>query len=307
MKSINKDKQTAVFENLKTGQSETRDYSQLYSIVPTKPHPGLLEAGLVHQGSNGLLDVDHETLRHRKYKNIFGIGDVNNLPTTKTFWGGFHQLHVVRNNVQRSMKGQTLNALYSGYTKGPLFIGQNALTQVGHYYNQRPLFHNFWGKSGGPIANARYYFWAKLQKKRFLGWYLKKSWGPPTFKLKRTFRELPGDKEASQKDQVKGFFQATNKAASEAVENVAQAAKETAESPLQAATAQARGAATVSAATDGHAKVQKEQAGEPAQKETPKEATGNVENTEKATKKATDATQEAKPKADEANKKKGGK
>jgi sulfide:quinone oxidoreductase len=35
-------------------------------------------------------DVDHETLQHRKYPNVFGIGDVCNLPTTKTFWGGFH-------------------------------------------------------------------------------------------------------------------------------------------------------------------------------------------------------------------------
>lgn len=34
----------------------------------------------------GLLDVDIETLRHNKYKNIFGIGDVCNLPTTHSFW-----------------------------------------------------------------------------------------------------------------------------------------------------------------------------------------------------------------------------
>lgn len=61
--------------------------------------------------------MDHRTLRHSKYKNIFGLGDVNDLPTTNAFWAGFHQLHVVRNNLQRSLEGKSLNAEYDGYSK----------------------------------------------------------------------------------------------------------------------------------------------------------------------------------------------
>lgn len=49
----------------------------------------LVESGLAGPHSDGLLDVDIETLRHNKYKNIFGIGDVCNLPTTHSFWGGW--------------------------------------------------------------------------------------------------------------------------------------------------------------------------------------------------------------------------
>lgn len=58
--------------------------------MPTRPHSFLTEAGLAGPHSNGLLDVDIHTLRHKKYNSIFGLGDVNNVPTTKTFWGGWY-------------------------------------------------------------------------------------------------------------------------------------------------------------------------------------------------------------------------
>jgi len=192
LKSVDKTKKEAVFENIKTGQKETRPYGQLYTLFPTKPHDNLVQAGLASKESNYLLDVNKATLQHNKYKNIFGIGDVNNIPTTKTFYGGFHQIHVVRHNIQRNLKGQSLNAQYTGYSKSPIYLGQNSITFSVHYYDQKASFSNLIDKWGGPISNIRYYFWGKQQKKRIFNWYLKKSWGPPTFKLKRTFRkELP--------------------------------------------------------------------------------------------------------------------
>lgn len=74
---------------MKTGALVTKKYNSLYSLMPTKPHQNLVESGLAHKDSNYLLDVDHETLQHKKYKNIFGIGDVCNLPTSKTFWATY--------------------------------------------------------------------------------------------------------------------------------------------------------------------------------------------------------------------------
>lgn len=32
----------------------------------------------------GWLDVDRDTLQHKRYPNVFGIGDCTNLPTSKT-------------------------------------------------------------------------------------------------------------------------------------------------------------------------------------------------------------------------------
>lgn len=65
----------------------------------------MVDAGLTDPSSGNQLDVDRETLRHKKYENIFGLGDVINAPTTKGLWASFYQLHVVRNNVLRSLAG----------------------------------------------------------------------------------------------------------------------------------------------------------------------------------------------------------
>jgi len=65
--------------------------------MPTTTHSLLADAGLAD--STGYLDVNPETLQHIKYDNIFGIGDVNNVPTTKSFYGGLAQVAVVRHNV----------------------------------------------------------------------------------------------------------------------------------------------------------------------------------------------------------------
>lgn len=81
-----------------------KPYSSFYSLVPAKPHDNLIEAGLTND--DGFLNVDHQTLQHKKYSNIFGIGDVNSLPVTKTFFGGLSQVAVVRNNLERMFKGK---------------------------------------------------------------------------------------------------------------------------------------------------------------------------------------------------------
>lgn len=48
---------------------------------------------------NGWLDVDSGTLLHNKFKNVFGLGDVANLPTSKTAAALFSQVPVVVHNI----------------------------------------------------------------------------------------------------------------------------------------------------------------------------------------------------------------
>lgn len=177
----------ANFENVKTKETSARPFTNLYSLLPCEPHESLIKSGLATKESNFLLDVNLETLQHNKYKNIFGLGDVCNMPTTKSFFGGFHQLHVVRNNLNRAFNGQELDGKYFGYCKVPLFLGQNRLTYVEHSYDGAPGRTHLLGKDGGIISNLRYYYWGKLQKRKFLGLYLFKSWGPPGNKFKKQF------------------------------------------------------------------------------------------------------------------------
>ena len=54
--------------------------------MPYTYHSALSQAGLAD--STGLLNVNPRNLQHVKYDNVFGLGDVTNVPTTKTFFGG---------------------------------------------------------------------------------------------------------------------------------------------------------------------------------------------------------------------------
>jgi sulfide:quinone oxidoreductase len=46
------------------------------------PHEFLSKSLLAD--ANGFVDVNKETLQHKKYPNIFAIGDCTNIPTSKT-------------------------------------------------------------------------------------------------------------------------------------------------------------------------------------------------------------------------------
>lgn len=51
-------------------------------------------------------------------------------------------------------------------------------------------------KEAGPLNSLWNMQWGRNRKK-FLDFYLFKTWGPPYHKLKKTFKELPGSPEAN--------------------------------------------------------------------------------------------------------------
>ena len=72
----------ATFENRITKQLVTRKFDFLHAVPPMGPHPYIAESGLADE--NGYVNLDKHTLRHKIYKNIWGIGDCTSLPTSKT-------------------------------------------------------------------------------------------------------------------------------------------------------------------------------------------------------------------------------
>lgn len=52
-------------------------------VTPPMSSPDVLKTSPVADAA-GWVDVDKETLQHRRYPNVFGIGDCTNLPTSKT-------------------------------------------------------------------------------------------------------------------------------------------------------------------------------------------------------------------------------
>lgn len=74
--------------------------------------------------SKGWLEVDINTLQHKRYANIFGLGDAAALPTAKTGAAIRKQAPVVVANIlQRFKDGALSKEQYSGYSSCPLVTG----------------------------------------------------------------------------------------------------------------------------------------------------------------------------------------
>jgi sulfide:quinone oxidoreductase len=72
----------------------------------------------------GWLDVDIATLQHKKFANIFGIGDAAALPTAKTGAAIRKQVPVVVENITRLIEAGKLGSkTYNGYSSCPLVTG----------------------------------------------------------------------------------------------------------------------------------------------------------------------------------------
>lgn len=67
-------------------------------------------------------------MQHNKYSNIYGLGDICNLPTAKTAAAVFSQTPVVVENIKRSMANKnSAMSTYDGYASCPIFVGGDKL------------------------------------------------------------------------------------------------------------------------------------------------------------------------------------
>ncbi|KRX87770.1 Sulfide:quinone oxidoreductase, mitochondrial [Trichinella pseudospiralis] len=91
--------------------------------------------------SAGYLNVDPYTLQHKKYPNIFGIGDCANLPTSKTLAAITSQGKVLRRRIGALINNQDVNKqiLYNGYTSCPLITSHNTVVLAEFGYDGKLL------------------------------------------------------------------------------------------------------------------------------------------------------------------------
>lgn len=85
----------------------------------------------------GWLSVDKGTMQHTEYSNIFGLGDVAQLPTAKTGAAIRKQVPIVVENIQRLMKHQAISQKrYNGYSSCPLVTGYGKMVLAEFDYDQ---------------------------------------------------------------------------------------------------------------------------------------------------------------------------
>ncbi len=97
-------------------------FDMLHLAPPQAAPKFIRESNLVNDA--GWLNVDHNTLQHNTYKNIFGLGDVAALPTAKTGAAIRKQAPVVVDNILQLMDNDKIGTMsYNGYSSCPLVTG----------------------------------------------------------------------------------------------------------------------------------------------------------------------------------------
>jgi sulfide:quinone oxidoreductase len=129
-------------------------YDFIHIVPPMGPPKALVESLLGWQkGDKGWLEVDLETLQHRRYKNVFGIGDVCGIAFGKTGGSARHHAPVTVGNLVAQVDGKPLKEKFDGYTVCPLKVeyGEIILAEF-NYDGLAPSF---------PLA---------VEKPRFIWW-----------------------------------------------------------------------------------------------------------------------------------------
>lgn len=126
----------AVFRHLDTGEQVAIHYDLLHVTPPMGP-PSFIAASPLAD-AEGWVDLDKDTLRHKRFANVFGLGDCSNLPTSKTGAAIRKQAPVLARNLRAAMRGKPSAARYDGYTSCPLVTGIGKLVLAEFNYNKEP-------------------------------------------------------------------------------------------------------------------------------------------------------------------------
>ena len=103
--------------------------------MPPQTAPEFIEKSeLAHE--SGWLDVNINTLQHVRFENVFGHGDVCNLPTPKTAAAIFSQTPVLVHNILAQLTGEGPQASYDGYAACPIYTGDNKLMMCEFKYGR---------------------------------------------------------------------------------------------------------------------------------------------------------------------------
>ncbi|MCC5989474.1 MAG: NAD(P)/FAD-dependent oxidoreductase [Pararhodobacter sp.] len=130
----------------RTPEGEVTDNWDFINVVPPQRAPQVVrDSGLSWADrwtDQGWIEVDMQTLRHARYPNVFGIGDINGVPKGKTAASVKFHLPVVEDHLVSEIAGGEGTRLYDGYTSCPLItrVGRAMLVEFDYHDNLVPSF-----------------------------------------------------------------------------------------------------------------------------------------------------------------------
>lgn len=142
--AIDPGKKIATFKTPKGNAEIGFDFT---NVVPPMRAPAAVRSSPLPWQSgpfaeDGWMEVDKGTLRHTRFGNVFGVGDIAGVPKGKTAASVKWQVPVAVDHLVASIAGKKSSALYAGYTSCPLItrIGQAMLVEFDYNNNLVPSF-----------------------------------------------------------------------------------------------------------------------------------------------------------------------
>jgi len=129
-------------KKLEDGSVETIETNfDMIHVVPPQQAPDFIKASTIVDEA-GWVDVSSETLQHKRYPDIYGLGDVINAPNAKTAAAARKQAPVVATNILFDLKKSSNKAIYNGYGSCPLTVerGKVILAEFGYGGKLLPSF-----------------------------------------------------------------------------------------------------------------------------------------------------------------------
>ncbi|MEU3099253.1 FAD/NAD(P)-binding oxidoreductase [Streptomyces sp. NPDC006967] len=139
MTAVDGDRREITLTDLAHGTKETVGYDLLHA-VPPQSAPDWVGAGPLADPASpqGFVAADKHTLQSPFHDNVFAVGDVANLPTSKTGAAVRKQAPVVAANLLEVMGGRPPSHRYDGYTSCPLVTARDRMLLAEFDYDLAP-------------------------------------------------------------------------------------------------------------------------------------------------------------------------
>lgn len=123
------------------GQTTELSYDFIHVVPPMRAPDAVKNSDLAWKegpmAAGGWLEVDKETLQHRRYKNVFGIGDINGTPRGKTAATVKKSAPIVAQHVVDAIAGRAPGEKFDGYTSCPLIVREGSALLIEFDYEGR--------------------------------------------------------------------------------------------------------------------------------------------------------------------------
>ncbi|CAM5782204.1 MAG: NAD(P)/FAD-dependent oxidoreductase [Burkholderiales bacterium] len=126
----------AVFATPEGERSEVA-YDFLHVVPPMRAVDAVRQSELAARDGPmlGWMEVNKDTLQHKRFANVFGVGDINGTPRGKTAATVKKSAPIVAHNLARVVAGQAPDEMFDGYTSCPMIVREGSAMLIEFDYD----------------------------------------------------------------------------------------------------------------------------------------------------------------------------